>query len=135
VIGNAASNAARRTKSKPSRQTGRISVCIIHGEDGHGSLCEQPTQIRSEPCVAPGWRVSGEELPRIVGTAPERELKFQEVIGGGQVGEADGVHALAYHIGEVLENRRQLQDGWFFTHSEPTPGDKGSEDQAEVKHQ
>ena len=83
-------------------------------------------KIRSELCVAPGWRVSGEQLPRIVGTAPERGLKTQEVIGGGQVGEADGVHALAHHVGKVLENRSQLQDGRFFTHSEPMPGDKGS---------
>jgi hypothetical protein len=72
--------------------------------------------------------LSGEEFPRMVGTARERGLKTQDVIGGGQVGEADGVHALAQHVGEVLENRRQLQDGRFFTHSEPTPDDKGSED-------
>ena len=47
---------------------------------------------------------------------------------GGQVGEANGVHALAQQVGEVLENRCQLQDGRFFTHSEPMPDDKGSED-------
>jgi len=85
-------------------------------------------KIRSELCVAPGWRVSGEELPRIVGTAPERGSKFQEAIGGGQVGEANGVHTLAHHVGEALENRRQLQEGRFFTHLEPMPDDKGSED-------
>jgi hypothetical protein len=33
-------------------------------------------KIQSEPCAAPGWRVSGEELPRIVGTAPERGLNI-----------------------------------------------------------
>jgi hypothetical protein len=35
---------ARRTKSKRSRQTTRISACIIHGEDGRGSLCVQPAR-------------------------------------------------------------------------------------------
>ena len=44
VAGNAGSYPARRTKSKRSRQTGKISACIIHGEDGHGSLSEQPTR-------------------------------------------------------------------------------------------
>jgi len=44
VAGNAGSYPARRTKSKRSRQTDKISACIIHGEDGHGSLSEQPTR-------------------------------------------------------------------------------------------
>jgi DNA-binding LacI/PurR family transcriptional regulator len=45
VIGNAASNAARRTKSKPSRQSGIISACINHREEGHRSLSEPPRLV------------------------------------------------------------------------------------------
>jgi hypothetical protein len=44
VIGNSGSYPDCRTKSKRSRQIGKISACIIHGEDGRGSLSVQPAR-------------------------------------------------------------------------------------------
>src|SRR5579863_5848062 len=45
----------------------------------------------------------------------QSELEIQEVIGGGQVAEADRVGALTDHVGGVLQDRRHAQRGGLLT--------------------
>jgi hypothetical protein len=71
VIGNSGSYPDRRTKSKPPRQSSRISAYIIHRKDRRGSLSDQPTRLWANRRVD---RVANQErasLPSETGSATD----------------------------------------------------------------
>src|SRR5207244_11244326 len=58
-----------------------------------------------------------------------------EVVGSAQVTETNLVDAVADDVGEVLKDRRQLQDGRLLMQFEEVKSAQSAEDCPEIKHE
>jgi len=65
---------ARRTKSKPSRQSGIISACIIHRKNGRGSPSEEATL----PCGSSLWPRRNRTMEQTMFSDYESRLKLDD---------------------------------------------------------